>query len=133
MDASDPAALKALDQVLANIFKQKKEKESERKENKAATESMNHFVLRVLDLITIFIKEQPTDPKIIVSFCWLELISRTIQRLRTQLKLKLFTPSPSVDLYAPSKKQLTDLKIIKVFVLLPRGRGYFGGGCGTST
>jgi len=66
MDAADPTTLNVLDQALANIFKQKKEKEMERKEKIAARESMNHFVLRVLDLITIFIKEQPTDPKIIL-------------------------------------------------------------------
>ena len=74
MDAADPSTLKVLDQALANIFKQKKEKEMERREKLSAIESMNHFILRVLDLITIFIKEQPTDPKIIVSYLSVDYI-----------------------------------------------------------
>lgn len=65
MDASDPATLNALDEALANIFREKKKKVLAKKDKVANLEAMYHFKLRVLDLITIFIKEQPTDPKII--------------------------------------------------------------------
>lgn len=68
MDASDPATLNALDEALANIFREKKKKVLAKKDKVANLEAMYHFKLRVLDLITIFIKEQPTDPKIIVCF-----------------------------------------------------------------
>ena len=67
MDNCDTRMLSALDKTLENIFKQRKEKQMEKKEKKAAQEALNHFKLRVLDLFTIFLKEQPNDKKVIVS------------------------------------------------------------------
>jgi len=67
MDNCDTQMLSALDKTLENIFKQRKEKQMQKKEKKAAQEALNHFKLRVLELFTIFLKEQPNDKKVIVS------------------------------------------------------------------
>lgn len=67
MDACDPRLLDAMDQSLANIFHQKKQKEQQKKEKKALEESIVHFKLRVLDLVDIFIRKQSKDRKVLVS------------------------------------------------------------------
>lgn len=72
MDTADPNHLKALDSALADIFRQRKEKADDKKDKQAEREAMHHLKLRVLDLFVIFLKEQPTNGKIIVSiYFWL--------------------------------------------------------------
>ncbi|XP_066919546.1 myb-binding protein 1A-like protein [Clytia hemisphaerica] len=65
MDTADPNHLKALDSALADIFRQRKEKADDKKDKQAEREAMHHLKLRVLDLFVIFLKEQPTNGKII--------------------------------------------------------------------
>lgn len=65
MDSGDTKMLDALDETLAGIFKRQKEKQQAKKDKKSAERDMQHFKLRVLDLIVIFIKEQPKDDRII--------------------------------------------------------------------
>lgn len=71
MDTCDPKLLKAMDQQLAAIFLAKKLKQQEKKKQKDIKQSLIHFRLRVLDLVEIFIKKQPKNPKILVRFLWL--------------------------------------------------------------
>ena len=68
MDTCDPKLLKAMDQQLAAVFLAKKLKQQEKKKRKDMKQSLIHFRLRVLDLVEIFIKKQPKNPKIVVRF-----------------------------------------------------------------
>jgi len=65
MDTCDPNQLQVMDQALADVFKSRKQKKLKKKSEKDKRLSILHFKLRVLDLIEIFIKEQPKDPKIL--------------------------------------------------------------------
>ncbi|KAH6691529.1 DNA polymerase phi-domain-containing protein [Plectosphaerella plurivora] len=53
----------AMDEALANVFKQRvKSKPSQKKERKAAKESVINFKRRVLDLLLIFVKNEASRP-----------------------------------------------------------------------
>jgi DNA polymerase phi len=61
-DMTDSEML-AMDEALANVFKQRvKSKPSQKKERKAAKESVINFKRRVLDLLLIFVKNEASRP-----------------------------------------------------------------------
>lgn len=66
MDTCDPKQLHAMDQALASVFKARKQKQLDKKKKKDMKQTVLHFKLRVLDLVEIFIRKQPKDPKILV-------------------------------------------------------------------
>lgn len=65
MDTCDPKQLHAMDQALASVFKARKQKQLDKKKKKDMKQTVLHFKLRVLDLVEIFIRKQPKDPKIL--------------------------------------------------------------------
>lgn len=60
-DMSD-SEMMALDSKLVEIFSQRKKQPNKKQEKKDAKETMVNFKSRVLDLLEIYVKKQPTNP-----------------------------------------------------------------------
>ncbi|KAF2455337.1 DNA polymerase phi-domain-containing protein [Lineolata rhizophorae] len=57
----DDEQMMALDPLLTRVFQERKKKQTKRKEKKDAQETMINFKNRVLDLLTIYLKEQHSN------------------------------------------------------------------------
>ncbi|XP_028411187.1 rDNA transcriptional regulator pol5-like [Dendronephthya gigantea] len=83
-DLDDDAMMK-FDEALSEVFKQHLTAKQEKKKMKDAKKSLLHFKLRVLDLVEIIIKKQPSTDLI------LELMQPILEIIRTCLTNKDFT------------------------------------------
>ena len=73
MDECDPEELEAMDAALSDIFRDKKqkqvEKSNEKKDDEHTEQFIHDFKVRVLDLIDLFVEQEKNGTRCLVSLC----------------------------------------------------------------